>query len=182
MDQDNRNRMAGPDFLTSLVLIAGGIGVFVVSSRMRVFRTLIISPGLFPMILGGVFVFFGVVIGIIALRRGGFGQAGRILSAEWLAAVRHSPRFHKGMIVFALILAYVLLFGNGWLAALNFHFTIGDEIIPVNVGFFITTAGYLFLTFNYLKAMPPRTSLIVSAVSAMVLFYAFNKGFGIPIP
>ncbi len=185
MDQDDNqtNRMAGADFLTSLVLIAFGICVFVMARQMKVFRTLIISPGLFPMILGGVFVFFGVVMCIMSLRRGGLARARRILSSEYLAAVQHSPRFRKGLVVLGLILAYVLLFGNESLAALNFHFTLGSgTIIPVNIGFLATTAGYLFLTFAYLKAMRPFSALIVSIVAALVVFYIFNKGFGIPIP
>lgn len=185
MDQDDNqtNRMAGADFLTSLVLIAAGICVFTMSRQMKVFRTLTISPGLFPMILGGVFVFFGIVMCIMSLRRGGLARARRILSPEYLSVVWHSPRFLKGLVVLGLILAYVLLFGSETLAALNFHFTVGNgTIIPVNIGFLATTAGYLFLTFIYLKAMRPLPSLIVAVVAALIVFYIFNKGFGIPIP
>lgn len=184
MEQDGNqnNKMAGADFLTSLVLIVMGCGVFVMARQMKVFRTLIISPGLFPMLLGGVFVFFGVVMLVMSLRRGGLERARRILSPEWFAAVWRSPRFRKGVAVLGLILAYILLFGNGTLAALNFHFTLGDEIIPVNTGFIATTAGYLFCTFAYLKAMRTGAALAVSLAAALTVFYVFNKGFGIPIP
>lgn len=179
---DQNNKLAGADFLTSLVLMAGGAGVFVMARQMRVIRSVSTSPGLFPMILGIVFMFFGVVMCVIALRRGGWAQAKHILSAEWLSGVWRSPRFRKGMTVFGLVVLYVLLFGNGYLAMLNFHFTAGGEIIPVNTGFLVTTAGYLFLTFNYLKAMRPASSAFVAIVASLAVFYAFNKGFGIPIP
>lgn len=178
-----KNKMAGADFLTSLVFIAVGALIFDMARDMKVFRKMIIiSPGLFPMILGGVFVFFGVVICILSLRRGGFAEARRVFSFRYFSDVWRSPRFRKGITVFLLILAYVLFFGNEYLARLNFHFNVGNDIIPVNVGFIITTAGYLFLTFGYLKAMRRTTSLVVSVVAALVIFYSFNKGFGIPIP
>ena len=179
---DQNNKLAGADFLTSLVLMAMGGGVFVLARQMRVIRNVSTSPGLFPMILGIVFMFFGVVMCVIALRRGGWAQAKQILSAEWLSGVWHSPRFRKGAIVFALIVVYVLLFGNEYLAMLNFNVAAAGEIIPVNIGFLVTTAGYLFCTFNYLKAMRPASSAIVSLLAALAVFYTFNKGFGIPIP
>lgn len=175
-------KMAGPDLITSIVFIAVGAWIMHASLAMKVFRRLIISPGLFPAILGGTFIFFGVVIFIMAAARGGFGQARRILSAEYLAGVWNSPRFRRGMIVFGLILLYVLLFGNPWLAKLNTSFIVGNEIIPLNFGFFITTGGYLFCTFTYLRAMRRRTAIVVSLLTAVAVFYAFNKGFGIPIP
>ncbi len=177
-----KNRMAGPDLITSVVLIVLGAVIMYMSSQMKVFRTLIVSPGLFPFILGGVFTFFGLIIFVIAACRGGFGQARHILSAEYLAGVWHSPRFRRCMTVLLLILAYVLLFGDPHLAGLNFTFNAGDSIIPVNIGFLGVTAGYLFLTFLYLKAMRWPAAIIVSVAAAILIFYAFNKGFGIPIP
>lgn len=175
-------KMAGPDFLASIVLIGLGVATMVLSSQMRVFRSLIISPGLFPFILGGVFIFFGAVLMIIAVRRGGPGRARRLLAPAHLLEIWRSPRFRRGMIIFLLILGYVLLFGNRSLEELNFTIAAGAYIIPVNPGFMGLTACYLFLTFSYLKAMRWQTALIVSLIASAVIFYTFNKGFGIPIP
>lgn len=179
---DGKNKMAGPDFLTSLVLIGFGVAVVVGAMRMKVFRTMVVSPGLFPMILGSIFIFFGLIILVMSLKRGGWQHARRIFTVEYLSGVLHSPRFHRGGIVFLFILAYVVLFGNSFLAQFNFPLTIGNMFIQVNVGFLLVTAGYLFVTFVYLKSMAMPSAVVVSLVSAALIYLAFNKGFGIPIP
>ncbi|MDR2391312.1 MAG: tripartite tricarboxylate transporter TctB family protein [Planctomycetota bacterium] len=181
MDQDNR-RLAGSDFIASAIFIATGMLTIILSLRMRIFRTIIVSPGLFPVIIGGVFVVFGGVIFILAIRRGGVAEAGSILSAANLLATWRSPRFRRGMTIFLAILAYVLLFGHPWLARLNFAFVAGDVMIPVNVSFFLTTGGYLVFNFFYLKAMRPSMAILVSILSALAIFYAFSIGFGVPVP
>lgn len=180
--QDKNNKMSGADFITSLLLIALGAAVIRGASQMRVFRTLVVSPGLFPMILGGIFVVCGLVMLAISIKNGGIARARRILSLGYLRETARSPRFHRGCTVFLLILAYVALFGNSRLSALNFSFMVGDTIIPVNTSFIAITFGYLFATFSYLKAMPRPTSALVSIVASLAIFYAFNLGFGIPVP
>ena len=178
----DKNKMSGPDFLTAIVFILSGIAVCAAASQMRVFRTLLISPGLFPMILGGIFIACGLVMLGIAFRRGGLERAKTILSAPYLRQAAASPRFKRGGAVFLLILAYVALFGNDTLARLNFSFIVGNVIIPVNTSFILITFGYLFATFLYLKAMSARKAALVSGVTSLVIFYVFSKGFGIPIP
>ncbi|MDR1535693.1 MAG: tripartite tricarboxylate transporter TctB family protein [Planctomycetota bacterium] len=181
MEQDH-NRMAGSDFLSSLVfMLAGGLVIYA-SLKMRIFRTIIVSPGLFPAIIGGVFILFGAVIFIIALRRGGAARAMNILSPENLRAVWRAPRFRRGMVVLLSILVYVLLFGHPYLAKFNFSFDFGGGLVPVNFGFLITTGGYLLFTFLYLKAMSKPAAIAVSLLTTLFVFYAFSKGFGIPIP
>jgi hypothetical protein len=182
MEQNDNNRMAGADLLTSVVFMAAGAYIIHASLRMRIFRTIIVSPGLFPAIIGGVFVCFGIVIFAIAMRRGGLGQARHILSAANFRAIWHSPRFKRGMAIFISILAYVLLFGNEYLAKLNFNINYAGGNIPVNVGFLIVTGGYLFFSFIYLRAMRWPTAAAVSLLAALAIFFAFSKGFGIPIP
>ncbi|MCL2000710.1 MAG: tripartite tricarboxylate transporter TctB family protein [Planctomycetes bacterium] len=181
MQQDDQ-RLAGPDLITSVALMGLGTAIMIESARMRVFRTIIVSPGLFPFILGAVFVFFGVVIFFLAVRRGGLGQVRRILSIGYFREVWSSPRFRRGMIVFLLILAYVVLFGNPNLARLNFTIAAGSGVTAVNVGFIGVTACYLVATFLFLKAMRLPAALAASLFAATVIFFAFNKGFGVPIP
>ena len=181
MDRDNR-RLAGADFISAGIFVATGVLTVVLSLRMRIFRTIIVSPGLFPVIIGGVFVVFGGVILFLAVRRGGVAEAGSILSAANFLATWRSPRFRRGMAIFLAILAYVLLFGHPWLARLNFAFVAGNTMIPVNVSFFLTSGGYLVFNFLYLKAMRPSMAIVVSILSSLAIFYAFSMGFGIPIP
>lgn len=188
MQQDN-NRMAGPDLITSVVLAVLGVVTMLLSSgiiaeqfQRKAIRTVIVSAGLFPFILGAVFTLFGLIIFAIAARRGGFGQARRILSPGYFREVWHSPRFRRGMTVLLLILAYVLLFGNPHLAGLNFTIASDSGVTAVNVGFIGVTTCYLLATFLYLKAMRPPAAVIVSLAASVAVFYAFNKGFGIPIP
>ncbi len=179
---NDKHKMAGPDFLSAIVLILLGVAMYSAASNMRVFRTLIVSPGLFPMILGGVFVLCGLVMLGISLRHGGFGKGLRLLSPANLAEVSRSPRFRRGGTVFLLILAYVCLFGNSILELLNFHFTVQGAIIPVNTGFILLTFAFLFATFKYLKAMSGVAAFLLSLTVAVLVFYVFNKGFGIPVP
>jgi hypothetical protein len=182
MEQDN-NRLAGPDFIASLIFILAGIVILAWSLSMPIFnRTLIVSPGLFPAIIGGVFVAFGGVIFALSVRRGGAARAGELLSGASLRRTSHSPRFWRGMIVLLAILAYVLLFGNPWLAKLNFGVDIGETRLPVNVSFIGVSSGYLFFNFVYLKALKPSAAAALSLLAALTIFYSFNLGFGIPIP
>lgn len=179
---EKNQKMAGADLLASIFYIALGIWVFVYSSNMKVFRTLIISPGLFPMILGGIFVLCGLVLMIMALKRGGVADCKRLLSGTNIGSSLRSPTFRRGLTVLLMIFVYVCLLGNSYLAKCNFVLDLGDRILPVNVGFIAITAGYLFATFIYLKAMRIRNAVALSLATAVIVYYAFNQGFGIPIP
>lgn len=180
MEKDRK--LAGADLLASLALIALGTWGIIVARGMKVFRTLIISPGLFPLIIGGVFVLCGLVLLIMAIKRGGITDLGRLFSAGNIAGIYRSPTFRRGLVILGLIVLYVALFGSKTIAKLNFILNLGDKILPVNTGFILITAGYLFATFSYLKAMRWTSALIVSVLAAVLIFLAFNQGFGIPIP
>jgi len=181
MNKDGK--LAGVDLLGAIFFIALGIVVLYLSSQMKVFRnSLIISPGLFPMILGGVFILCGGVLLVMAILRGGVADCARILAPGHLAAIAKSPTFIRGACVFLFILLYVALFGNPYLAKLNFPLEIGSRMVLVNVGFILLTFSYLFVTFLYLKAMKWSAAFAVSLIAAVVIFFSFNQGFGIPIP
>ena len=180
---EKNGKLAGMDLLASIFFIALGAGTYLYSAKMKVYqKSLIISPGLFPMLLGGIFVLCGAVLMIMALKRGGIADCRRLFSGSHIGSILHNPTFWRGTIVFVLILLYVALFGNPYLAKLNFVYDTGIKIIPVNVGFLLVTAGYLFVTFVYLKAMKWYNALMVSLIAAVAIYYAFNQGFGIPIP
>lgn len=176
------SRLAGADLLAALACIALGLFVVSVANDMKVFRLLRVSPGLFPLILGWIFVLCGAILLVMALKRGGLRDAARILSPASLAAVRRSPNFKRGCIVLGLILGYVALFGNRQLAKLNIITSLGGQVFAVNVGFILLTSGFLFVAFMYLKAMKWPSALTLSLAAAVIVFFSFNKGFGIPIP
>ncbi len=175
-------RLAGADLIASVLFMTLGGWVLYSANNMKVFRTLIISPGLFPMLLGGIFIFCGLVLFIMAVKRGGFADLGRIFSSERAGQIFGSPNFKRGLIILLSIFVYIALFGNPELARLNFIITAGGRFLPVNVGFIGLTAAYLFFTFIYLKAMRPAYALTVALGAAIAVFFAFNQGFGIPIP
>ncbi|MCC8189131.1 MAG: tripartite tricarboxylate transporter TctB family protein [Planctomycetes bacterium] len=179
---EKKEKLAGMDLLSAVVLIALGIYICRASLAMRVYRTLIISPGLFPLILGGIFVVCGCVLSIMAWKRGGFRDVGRLISLRHITAILRSPNFKRGAVVFTLIILYVGLFGNSVLGRLNTFFNWGDKIIPINTSFMLLTTAYLSATFIYLKAMKWQNAVAVSLCAAVIVFYSFNQGFGIPFP
>lgn len=175
-------KLAGADLLAGLLFIALGAFVVSVASDMKVFRMLRVSPGLFPLILGWIFVFCGGILGFMAVKRGGIRDAARILAPASVGAVVKSPTFKRGCIILGLILVYVALFGNRTLAKLNIISSLGGQVFTINVGFILITTAFLFVTFTYLKAMRWFSALTVSLCAAVIVFLAFNQGFGIPIP
>lgn len=160
---DDRTKMAGLDVLSSIFFFIMGAAMAYVSYKMKIYnRSLVVSPGLFPMILGFMFMFLAVVMGSLALRRKGLKAAGQLLAGSHLAACLTSPTFFRGVIVLGLIVAYVFLFGK--------------------IHFIAATALYLFGTFAYLKAMKLPYNIMTSLVAAVVIFSVFKYVFGIPVP
>ncbi len=140
-----------------------GAAMAIAALKMRVFNnSLLVSPGLFPLILGGVFVLLGFFLLRSAARRGGRGQASRILGMENLRTFAASPKVHKGMTLLAFIVVYVMALGH----------------IP----FMWATAAYLIVTFTYLKAMKLHWNLLLAVASAWAISFAFSDLFRIPMP
>jgi hypothetical protein len=155
-------KLAGADFITAVLLIFFGAAFFIGARNMRVYQTLFISPGFFPMILGMTFVFFGCVLLYTSSRRGGYRDALRILSGGNLKRGFASLVFKKGCVVFLLILGYVALLGKFDFVALS------------------TT--YLFLTFFFLKATKWYWMIAISLVAPIVVQLLFSRVFRIPLP
>jgi hypothetical protein len=155
-------KLAGADFITAVLLILFGGAFFAGARSMRVYQTLFISPGFFPMILGGAFVFFGCVLLYTSWRRGGYSDACRIFSVANLKRSFTSPVFKKGGVVFLLILVYVALLGKFSFVALS--------------------VAYLFLTFLFLKAAKWYWAIIISVTAPIVVQLVFSQVFRIPMP
>ena len=154
---------SGADFISALCFMVFGAALAVAALKMRVFNnSLLVSPGLFPLILGGVFIVLGFFLLRSAAKRGGRGQASRILGTENLREFAASPRVHKGMTLLAFIVVYVMALGH----------------IP----FMWATAAYLIVTFTYLKAMKLHWNLLLAVASAWAISFAFSDLFRIPMP
>ena len=154
---------SGADFISALCFMIFGAALAVAALKMRVFNnSLLVSPGLFPLILGGVFIVLGFFLLRSAAKRGGRGQASRILGMENLREFAASPRVHKGMTLLAFIVVYVMALGH----------------IP----FIWATAAYLIVTFTYLKAMKLHWNLLLAVASAWAISFAFSDLFRIPMP
>ena len=154
---------SGADFISALCFMIFGAALAVAALKMRVFNnSLLISPGLFPLILGGVFIVLGIFLLRSAAKRGGRTQASRILGTDNLRAFAASPKVHKGMTLLAFIVVYVMALGH----------------IP----FMWATAAYLIVTFTYLKAMKLHWNLLLAVASAWAISFAFSDLFRIPMP
>lgn len=140
-----------------------GAAMAIAALKMRVFNnSLLVSPGLFPLILGGVFVFLGFFLLRSAARRGGREQASRILGTENLREFTASPKVRKGITLLLFIVLYVLALGH----------------IP----FVWASAAYLIVTFTYLKAMKLHWNLLLAVAAAWAISFAFSDLFRIPMP
>ena len=160
---DARARMAGLDFIASAALFLFGGGMAYISWTMKIFnRSRVVSPGLFPFILGVLFMLLALLLGGLALRRDGWGAAKFLLGMKHLRACVTSPRFYRGAVVLLAVLVYVLLFGR-------LHFV-------------AVTALYLTFNFWYLKALRLPLAVAISVVAAFAIYAVFSNVFGIPIP
>lgn len=154
---------SGADFISALCFMVFGAALAIAALKMRVFNnSLLVSPGLFPLILGGVFVLLGFFLLRSAARRGGRDQASRILGMENLRAFVTAPKVHKGMTLLFFIVLYVLALGH----------------IP----FMWATMAYLIVTFTYLRAMKFQWNVALAIGAAWAISFAFSDLFRIPMP
>ena len=154
---------SGADFISALCFMIFGAAMAIAALKMRVINnSLLVSPGLFPLILGGVFVFLRFFLLRSAARRGGREQASRILGTEHLREFTASPKVRKGITLLLFIVLYVLALGH----------------IP----FVWASAAYLIVTFTYLKAMKLHWNLLLAVAAAWAISFAFSDLFRIPMP
>ena len=154
--------LSGADFITALVLVIFGAAFFIGARHMKTFRIFFSSPGFFPMILGIIFIFFGLTLLYTSYLRGGFEDARRIISGSNLKKSVTSPVFKKCSVIFLLILAYVILLGE--------------------IDFVYLSMGYLFLTFSFLKAAKWYWIALIAVVAPIVIEMVFVNFFRIPMP
>jgi hypothetical protein len=114
------------------------------------------------MIIGGLFILFGIFQAYVSSLRGGYTDARRIFSGGNLKKSFTSPIFKKGGTVFLLILAYVGLLGK-------------IDFIPLSM-------GYLLLTFLFLKAGEWQKLVAIAFFAPFIVHVVFSRVFKIPMP
>ena len=154
--------LSGADFITAIVLVIFGTAFYMGARNMRAYRIFFSSPGFFPMILGILFIFFGLTLLYSSYLRGGFADARRIISIGNLKRSVASPIFKKCSVIFLLILSYVVLLGE--------------------IDFVYLSMGYLFLTLFFLKATKWYWITLISIVAPIVIEMVFVNFFRIPMP
>ncbi len=140
-----------------------GAALAIAALRMRVFNnSLLVSPGLFPLILGGVFLLLGFFLLRSAAKRGGRAQFARILGKENLHAFVASPKVRKGTTLLFFIVLYASALGH--------------------ISFMWATIAYLIVTFTYLRAMKLHWNVLLAVAAAWAISFAFSDLFRIPMP
>ncbi len=157
-----------PKYLTSdlvmgIILTIFGIYIGVEALGMRVYNTFLDAPGFFPLILGIIFVAFGVVMIIGSLRAGSLEAAKESFSKDNVMAILLDSQTKRVVILAFLMVVYIYgLIGR-------VHFT-------------LATFLYLIATFIYLKSTTLLKSAIISIVSAFLISAVFQYFFKIPLP
>ena len=193
--------MSGADFITSFGFIVFGTAMFITAYNMHtiniarnimVRRVHLSSPGLFPMIIGVIFVLFGFFMLYRSYNRGGLIDAKRIISFDNIKSGVTSPISKKLSIVFLIVLSYVVLLGTPiplpYVTAEQIHqldYSVVFLGIPFRkyiIPFLYLSMGYLLLTLWYLKATKWYWMILISVVFPIAINALFTNFFRIPMP
>ena len=146
-----------------VLLIAFGIFLIVESLGMKVYNTFLDAPGFFPLILGIIFIVFGLVMLVGALRGGSIEAAKNTFTKAALMKLFWNPQAKRVVILTFFMVVYIFgLIGR--------------------VHFAIATFLYLFVRVFDLKSTALVKNIIISAISALVIGAVFQYVFKIPLP
>lgn len=152
------------DLVASLALIA--LGGYVLVSGYGIFRdageTFYVSPGFFPVLLGGVLILCSLLLLRSSLAEGGFAARAAELGAWWREKVRSRAMATAlaGMGIMFLY-SFVLL-----------------SILPFWIASVLFLAGLMF----FLRSASLPKILILSAATVALIVLFFQVCFGIPLP
>lgn len=161
--QGKSKRIAAGDLVFSVILILLGIYVMYEAVNMRVYRTILDAPGLFPFVLGAILTILGVFLFLSTLKQGAREQLREIVNASYVKMLVRRFSFQR-VVVLTLLMAIYLFFLIGTL-----HFNIATFI-------------YLVVTLVYLKATSLIRIALISAVVSVSVGYVFENFFRIPLP
>ncbi|HCG64629.1 MAG: hypothetical protein CVV48_10050 [Spirochaetae bacterium HGW-Spirochaetae-4] len=151
------------DFIMSILLLIFGIALIISSLNMKVFNTFLDAPGFFPMLLGIIFIFLGLMMLFSSIRRKGPQQLGHVFGKANMGAFFKHIEFKRVMILIGLMVVYIFgLIGR-------MHFAIATTI-------------YLFCTMWFLKSTGLVKNIIISVVASIVISVVFRFVFKIPLP
>ncbi|TVR32481.1 MAG: hypothetical protein EA404_07455 [Spirochaetaceae bacterium] len=149
------------DFIVSVILVVFSGWVIHMSLSMRRFGELGLaaSPGLSPL----VFAILLLVCGLILLRRSVAQRGYRMAwSGQKTAVFLRAVETRHFIVVLATIFIYYLFLGV--------------------VHFVMISAVYVFFTIWYFKGVVWWKNLLISTLSATIIWYSFDQVFLIPLP
>ena len=151
------------DLVMGILLTIFGIYLIVEALGMKVFNTFLDAPGFFPLLLGIIFIVFGILMLVGSVRGGSVHAAKETYRKENLIAQFFNPQSKRVVILAFFMVVYIYgLIGR-------IHFT-------------IATVLYLFVTFLYLKSTTLVKNIITSVVAALLISGVFQYVFKIPLP
>ncbi len=151
------------DIIMGFLLMAVGVAIAIVALGMKVFRNFLDAPGLFPLILGCIFVLLGAALLFPALKKVGFSTVKVAFSKSSLIGFLKNDMTIRVLIILGLMFAYVY-------------------ILIGRINFAVATSIYLFLTMLYIKSTKWWLALIISVVASLAISIVFKYGFRIPLP
>jgi len=152
---------AKPDFIAAVVLIILSLTILGVSLAMPKYVEwgLYATPSLAPTIFSILLLFCSLILLIRSIAAKGY--AIRITKSQIVLFIKSKP-LHHFLAAFGFVLLYYLLMGR-------IHFVLISTI-------------YLFLNILYFRGVSWWKNLIISTVTAFVIWYCFNYLFLIPLP
>ncbi|MFA5698576.1 MAG: tripartite tricarboxylate transporter TctB family protein [Sphaerochaeta sp.] len=160
---EEQKKTTTSDLIMGVLLGIFGVYLMVAALNMKVYNTFLDAPGFFPLILGGIFLVFGVVMVIGSLKAGGVQSTKESFSKHNLLAIALDPQTKRVVILAALMVVYIYgLVGR-------VHFT-------------LATFLYLFFTFLYLKSTKIHWNILISVIASVLISVVFRYLFVIPLP
>jgi hypothetical protein len=155
-------KLVKADFVVSLVLILFSSFIIVQSFHMPKYATsagFYAMPAMTPMVFGSLLLLLGLILFGRSLKAGGYHI--RITRAQ-VIAVLHSEGVKRFSAVLGLVVVYFFLLGK--------------------INFVVVTAAFLFAMIQFFKGAKWWTSLIISTLTALIVWYVFNQIFLVPLP
>ncbi|NQT57869.1 MAG: tripartite tricarboxylate transporter TctB family protein [Bacteroidetes bacterium] len=152
---------AKPDFIAAVVLIILSLTILGISLAMPKYVEwgLYATPSLAPTIFSILLLFCSLILLIRSIAARGY--AIRLTKAQFLLFIK-SKTLHHFLAAFGFVILYYLLIGR--------------------IHFVLVSTLYLFLNILYFRGVKWWKNLIISTVTAVVIWYCFNYLFLIPLP
>lgn len=151
------------DLVVGIALILFGIITAVVSLKMKIFKTFLDAPGLFPLMLGCLFVVLGLMLLVPSLRDGAVGEAKKSLGKQAILEFARDDKTIRTLILIAFMVIYIF-------------------VLIGRIPFTLASWLYLMATMLYLKSTKIWKIILISTLASVLISVAFRYGFRIPLP